>query len=110
MADIFDERRRAFEEDYFNRRNKEALDRLREARNEEARARGEQVATMDCPRCDGKLREEIYDEVRVDRCDKCGGIWLDAGELEEIVGQEDSAGRWLKVFWPGRTGARGSEK
>jgi len=48
--------------------------------------------------------------VRIDRCDKCNGIWLDAGELEQIVNEENASGRWLKVFWPGRTGAPGSEK
>lgn len=110
MADIFDERRKGLEEEYFNRRNKEALDRLREARHEEARSRGEERATMDCPRCDGRLHESSFDDVRIDQCDKCQGIWLDAGELEHIVAQENAPGRWLKVFWPGRTGAHGGEK
>jgi Zn-finger nucleic acid-binding protein len=110
VADILDDRRKALEEDYFNRKNKEALDRLREARREEARARGEETATMQCPRCDGRLHEVTYEDVRIDRCDKCHGIWLDAGELEQIVSEEDAPGRWLRVFWPGRTGAPGSEK
>lgn len=103
MADIFDERRRALEEDYFRRRDKESLEKLREALREEARERGEDVVTMQCPRCDGRLHEAVFDDVRIDRCDKCQGVWLDAGELEQIIQQENAPGRWFKVFWPGST-------
>ena len=103
MADIFDERRRGLEEEYFQRRDKESLGRLREALHEEARSRGEHAATLGCPRCTGKLHEDSYDEVSISRCDTCGGIWLDAGELEQIINQENSTNRWLHAFWPGRT-------
>lgn len=102
MSEIFDERRRALEEEYFKRRDKESLDRLRAALAE-ARAQDEHSATMQCPRCNGTLKEEVYDEVRIDRCDTCTGVWLDAGELEQIIGQENASGRWLHVLWPGRT-------
>lgn len=103
MTDIFDERRKGLEEEYFRRKNKEALDRLREALHDDARSRGEEHATMNCPRCDGRLHEMTFEDVRIDRCDKCEGIWLDSGELEQIIQQENAAGRWLKAFWPGRT-------
>jgi Zn-finger nucleic acid-binding protein len=102
VADIFKERRRGLEEEYFRRKDKESLARLREAIREEARHKGHGPVTMDCPRCTGKLHEETYDDVGINRCDTCGGIWLDAGELEEIISQETSMGRWSKVFWPGR--------
>ena len=104
MSDIFDERRRGLEEEYFRRKDKESLERLRDAIREQARESGsDQPVTMDCPRCTGKLHAETYDEVSVDRCDTCGGVWLDAGELEEIIGKENTSGRWFHVLWPGRT-------
>ncbi|HJQ34178.1 MAG TPA: zf-TFIIB domain-containing protein [Pyrinomonadaceae bacterium] len=103
MSDIFDERRRGLEEEYFRRRDKESLERLREAIREDARTRDLGPVTMPCPRCTGKLHEDSYDEVSINRCDTCGGIWLDAGELEHIISQESSASRWLHAFWPGRT-------
>ncbi len=99
MADIFDERRRGLEEDYFRRKDKESLDRLRAALAEEA---GAGTVTMSCPRCDGKLHEKTFEDVTIDQCDRCHGIWLDAGELEQIVREESPPNRWLKVFWPGR--------
>ena len=40
---------------------------------------------MLCPRCDGNLVERQINEVSPDTCDKCGGTWLDLGELEQIV-------------------------
>jgi len=101
VADIFDERRRGLEEDYFRRRDRESLQRLRDhLRTQSPEGAG---AALDCPRCSGKLHETSYDEVTIDRCDTCQGIWLDAGELENIVSQEKPAGHWLKAFWPGRT-------
>jgi ribosomal protein L37AE/L43A len=99
VTDIFDERRRGLEEEYFRRKDKESLEKLRAALAEQA---GEGVVTMQCPRCDGRLHQRTFDEVSIDQCDHCHGIWLDAGELEQIVREESSANRWLKVFWPGR--------
>ena len=103
VTDILDERRRGLEEEYFRRKDKNSLDRLREALRDEAQARGDKAVTMECPRCTGKLHEDIYDDVRISRCDTCNGIWLDAGDLEHIIEQETAAGRWLHTFWPGRT-------
>lgn len=103
MSDVFDDRRKGLEDEYFRRRDRESLEKLREALREEARDRGEATATLPCPRCDGRLHEAAFDDVRIDRCDKCHGVWLDAGELEHIIAQENAPGRWLRVFWPGRT-------
>ena len=103
MSDIFDERRRGLEEEYFQRKDKESLQRLREAIKEEAQRHSAEPVTMDCPRCTGKLHAETYDEVGIDRCDTRGGIWLDAGELEQIISEESSSGRWFHALWPGRT-------
>lgn len=99
MTDIFDERRRGLEEEYFRRRDKESLDRLRAALAEQAT---EGPVTMACPRCDGKLHQKAFDEVTIDQCDHCHGVWLDAGELEQLVNRESPSNRWLKAFWPGR--------
>jgi len=38
-----------------------------------------------CPSCDGRLAEVMLGAVRVDYCDKCHGIFLDRGELEDAV-------------------------
>jgi len=44
---------------------------------------------MFCPKCGAELTEVAYRDQRVDRCEACGGIWLDAGELEALATKED---------------------
>jgi uncharacterized protein len=93
MTDIFDDRRKGLEEEYFHRQNKEAIEKLRAklAVSEQAKAAG--TSSMNCPRCDGKLEETKVDDVSIDTCDKCGGVWLDSGELEQLTKRE--SGGWF---------------
>ncbi|HEX7175505.1 MAG TPA: zf-TFIIB domain-containing protein [Pyrinomonadaceae bacterium] len=109
MADAFDDRRKALEEDYFHRKDRETLARLRESMGEAAKARGEAAATLACPRCDGRLHEVVFDDISIDRCDRCEGVWLDAGELKHIIGKGQSSGGWLSALWPGRAGKQTTE-
>jgi len=41
---------------------------------------------MRCVKCEGRLHTVRVDEVDVDQCDRCGGIWFDAHELERVLG------------------------
>jgi hypothetical protein len=99
MSDAFDDRRRGLEEEYFHRKNKEAIEKLREKMkvSEEAKAAG--TSSMRCPRCDGTLNESKVEDVSVDVCDKCGGVWLDSGELEQLTKRE--SGGFLSRIWGG---------
>lgn len=46
---------------------------------------------LDCPRCTiGKLEEVEIDEVLIDRCLVCGGLWFDQGELTQMVGDDNA--------------------
>jgi uncharacterized protein with PIN domain len=101
MADIFEDRRKGLEEEYFHRRNKEAIEKLREkmAVSEQAKAAG--TSSMRCPRCDGSLNETKFEDVTIDICDKCGGVWLDSGELEQLTKRETGwFGRLLHSWNP----------
>mgnify|MGYP001274935749 FL=1 len=40
---------------------------------------------MECPGCQFDMREHELDGVMIDECKRCGGVWLDAGEAEELV-------------------------
>jgi Zn-finger nucleic acid-binding protein len=40
-----------------------------------------------CPKCDVGLFILNFKDVEVDFCEKCRGIWLDAGELEALMSQ-----------------------
>ena len=39
---------------------------------------------MKCPKCGMGLLEVDYNNIKVDKCSSCDGIWLDAGELEAV--------------------------
>ncbi|MFZ2640155.1 MAG: zf-TFIIB domain-containing protein [Verrucomicrobiia bacterium] len=38
-----------------------------------------------CPKCDAQLFSLRFKEVEVDFCERCRGLWLDAGELETLM-------------------------
>lgn len=59
---------------------------------EQAKAAG--TSSMRCPRCNAGLAVTKFEDVSVDRCDNCGGLWLDAGELAQLI-QKDSDG-WFR--------------
>lgn len=46
-----------------------------------------------CPACDVGLFMLRFRGIEVDYCDRCRGLWLDAGELEALAGPDASA-RW----------------
>lgn len=93
MSDAFDDRRRGLEEEYFHRKNKEAVEKLREKMKVAQEAKAAGTSTMICPRCGGSLKEGKFDEVSLDTCEKCGGVWLDSGELEKLAKKESNS--WL---------------
>ena len=97
MANGMDDRRKGLEEEYFHRKNQEAIEKLRAKMkvSEEAKAAG--TSSMQCPRCDGNLTESKFEEVLIDTCEKCGGVWLDSGELEQLTQKEN--GGWFSRFW-----------
>ncbi len=43
---------------------------------------------MDCPVCKEPMFVIEYEEIEVDYCDSCCGVWLDEGELELLFGDE----------------------
>ena len=99
MSDAFDERRRGLEEEYFRRKNKEAIAKLRERIKFAEAAKAAGKSSMQCPRCDGSLKETKVEEVLIDSCEKCGGVWLDSGELEKLTARETESGGWLSRLW-----------
>jgi hypothetical protein len=38
-----------------------------------------------CPRCNVPMQKKTRDGVTIDKCNKCGGIWLDKGEIDSIA-------------------------
>ena len=89
MTDSWDERRQAQEESYFDRANKESLARL---------TRKQQQAGRLSPVTGQPMEHIVAFGAIVDRCTTSGGIWLDAGELDEILAAAKESTHSLKDF------------
>jgi len=53
---------------------------------------------MDCPVCRNAMITLELQDVEIDYCTDCGGIWLDAGELELLLGEPEKAKQLLGSF------------
>lgn len=75
MSDSWDTMRKAKEGEYFERKNSEALERLKKKQTTERLS----------PITGKPMEQVVMHGVVIDRCPESGGIWLDAGELEELT-------------------------
>lgn len=94
-SDSWNDRRKAQEEEYFAKQNREALARLNARTGE----------TRKSPITGEAMQQMTLMGVVVDRCPTSGGIWLDKGELELIIKAahekaKDGEG-WLQGFFSG---------
>ena len=93
MNDSFEARRKAAEESYFIKQEEEALKRLQAKQSK------------DTPRLSpitGKpMVQESIGGVIVDRCVDSKGIFLDAGELEELLkaATSEASSSWIGSFF-----------
>ena len=53
---------------------------------------------MDCPVCDNAMITLELADVEIDYCTDCGGIWLDAGELQMLLDNPPQAKELLDSF------------
>jgi Zn-finger nucleic acid-binding protein len=97
MADAWDERKKGQEEEYFRRKEQEALEKVRQRVAAEEQITPREKAALRCPKCEGNLEEITFQNVLIDRCSACHGVWLDAGELERLTTKEGQG--WFSHFW-----------
>ena len=88
----WDEMRRAKEEMFFDEQNKRALGKIKDRTKKRL-----------SPISGQPMEELVYQGVVIDRCPTSGGIWLDPGELEQIIKaatEEKKQGEdWLGNFF-----------
>ena len=87
---------RSREDEWFRKNEQELLESARRAREKreqerashekaEERRRLKEQHFMKCPKCGHDLKEEAVEDVMVDRCSFCEGLYLDAGELDKLL-------------------------
>ncbi|MCM8525103.1 MAG: zf-TFIIB domain-containing protein [Lentisphaeraceae bacterium] len=73
-------------------REKEAAYRkqLQQERLDAKKAQEKEAHWMKCPKCGSDMVEKEMDNVMIDQCTDCHGIYFDAGELDLILKREES--------------------
>jgi ribosomal protein L37AE/L43A len=94
MSVELEDRGQALENEYFRRKEQELIAKMKAKIN----ADGAQASELQCPKCDGKLVETNFEKITIDVCNSCSGVWLDAGELAQVVDKEEKGGGWLGKF------------
>ncbi len=86
-----EDRGQALENEYFRRKEQEVIAKMKA----KLEAENAKPLEINCPKCDGTLVEADFEKIKIDVCNKCSGVWLDAGELAQVVGKEDESGGWF---------------
>lgn len=85
------------EDEYFAKEEHERLAKLRAKEAAERAAAERKSHYLRCPKCGATLHTEMFHGVQVDRCPEDGGIWFDAGEIDQLM-KHDDPGLLRRVF------------
>jgi Zn-finger nucleic acid-binding protein len=97
------------EDEYFAQQNAELLRKQREKMESAALEAERKSHYMKCPKDGYDLGSSEHHGVQIEICPHCGGMWLDAGELE-IVAHEDRPALMTRVLSEALSAFRGSGK
>lgn len=86
-----EDRAHALENEYFRRREEELIGKLRAKVAAETR----EATGLGCLKCEGHMVESKFENMTVEVCDKCHGVWLDAEKLARIAHHEDQKSFWF---------------
>lgn len=80
------------EEEYFDRIDREKMDKLRAQLSAEAAVTAlrerQEIHWMHCGKCGTKMETKAFRGCDIDVCPQCGAVLLDAGELEKLAGKD----------------------
>ena len=90
-----EDRAHALENEYFRRREEELIEKMRAKLASEAK----DATHRACPKCEGgKLVETDYENIKMDVCNNCHGVWLDAGEVARILHKDEGKSWFGRLF------------
>ncbi|MCW5830300.1 MAG: zf-TFIIB domain-containing protein [Deltaproteobacteria bacterium] len=93
----------SLEEEYFKQQDAERLSKLREKLDREKAQlelqKRKETHWMRCPKCGGHMSEFNFKVVVADKCDDCGYIGFDNGELELVAGSDKNVMKGIINFF-----------
>jgi len=78
------------EDEYFAKQSADLIKAGQKRAQRESVDALRQAHYMKCPKCGADLVTEDYHGIQVDNCPECKGMWLDAGEAEDLLRREDA--------------------
>ena len=97
------------EDEYFAQHNAELLRKQRSMADAAALESERKSHYMKCPKDGYDLTSSQYHGVQIETCPHCGGMWLDAGELD-VVAHEDRPALLTRVLSDAFQSLRGGKK
>jgi Zn-finger nucleic acid-binding protein len=79
------------EDEYFVKRDAELLQSSRAAAERAALEAERKSHYMKCPKDGYDLTSSTFHGVQIETCPHCGGMWLDAGELDAVAHEQRPA-------------------
>lgn len=92
------------EDEYFAKmefeRKRKRLAEEHQKMKEKEREEAKELHWMHCPKCGMEMVELEFEGVKIDKCTSCFGIFLDDGELNEIMADKNTGlvKRFGKLF------------
>ena len=91
------------EDEYFARQEFERKQKRFEEEHQRLKAAEKQKLKeqhwMRCPKCGMEMVELEFEGVKIDKCSECLGIYLDDGELDQLLNKKEVLlGRFSKLF------------
>jgi uncharacterized Zn finger protein len=74
MTNAWDERKKALENEYFHKKEQQALAKLKR-----------DGCLGHCPKCGTVIEPITFYGVSMDRCPDCGGVWLGPNDLKSLA-------------------------
>jgi hypothetical protein len=97
VADKWDERKKAKEDEYFVQKERELIAKMKLKQETEAREAAKNASSTKCPKCGARLKERSFQKIQIDQCTGCNGLRLDSSEIEQIAKKESAS--WLGKYW-----------
>ena len=95
MTDIWEERKKALENEYIYRKEKEQIAKLKAASREQLIR---EVSHNRCPKCGAVLQPMTFRGVPLDKCPACSGVWLGPRDLQALAEKDHRTwfDKWFK--------------
>lgn len=81
MTDAWEDRKKALENEFFHKKEQEALAKMKQDAAEAA-------CLGRCPKCGKVLEPLTFHGVPLDNCPDCGGVWLGPKDLKVLAAKD----------------------